>query len=537
MVHRISSLCSPLYTSPLLTAAIPSPPDGGLVAALTTFQLSPLMERVLCCALGVSMCVLAGCSHTTPIAKTRGTSIAPATKVPNRADLAARIQAVEAEAEQAKQSGDNTAALHAYRRLLVLDPAHADAHHHLAVAADMDQDFSVAERHYRAALEREPENPHLHTSLGWSLFLQHRDGEAVEELRRALELDPEHATALFNMGWLAAHRGDEAEAVEYFRRGGTEAQAQALLVKVRLELEDRTSRNETQRAVARLRAPSPRSRTPRIEESSESTIQARAEFEGEGPAQLPLTASLELAPAPVSEPLDVISFLEDKPEPRPVSATADQQELPTGHLAERPAIQTVSHEAVSQEHVTGESEVDESVVEAAVAELPTIGRADAELGEDVSERSSPSSQRPVPAARPSLRSSSAARMVTPPSTATEADTPEIAVDSGLRRGELAASPAEAWPAFSTRTLATVGRVMLGRPSAAHELGTPQERRVPSADSGLEDGTLPTIGTRTSAASRRRIEPEVLNAARMGLNLGQPATRRFHSPNRVADEPE
>jgi len=493
------------------------------------------MERVLCCALGVSIGLLAGCSHTTPVAKTRGTSFAPAAKVPNRADLAARIEAVEAEAERAKESGDNASALHAYRRLLVLDPGHADAHHHLAVAADMEQDFRVAEQHYHAALIREPENPHLHTSLGWSLFLQHRDGEAMSELRRALELDPEHATALYNLGWLAAHRGDEAEALEYFRRGGTEAQAQALLTKVRLELEDRSSRNETQRAVARLSAPSPRGRTTRNEDLSESMVQVRAEFEEEGPAPLARTASLEMVP--VTEPLDISSPLDEEPEPQPVPATPEEQELATRHLAERPAIQTVSHEVVSAEDVAADAEVNESVGEEVVAARPTVVQADSEVGESISGHQTTGSQGPAPIARQSPRSPSAARTVPRATTVSGSVPPGIGVDSELPSGEVDASPTHAWPVFSTRTLATVGRVVLGKPSESLAAATPQERDVPSAASGLENEALPSHRARTSTPARPRIDPELLNAARIGLNLGQTATRRFHSPLRVADEPE
>jgi Tfp pilus assembly protein PilF len=515
------------------------------------------MDRVLCCALGVSLCLLAGCSHTTPIAKARGTSISSATKLPNRADLVARIETVEAEAERAKQAGDNTAALNAYRRLLLLDPGHADAHHHLAVAADMERDFSVAEQHYRAALAREPQNPHLHTSLGWSLFLQHRDGEAQGELRRALELDPEHATALYNMGWLAAHRGDEAEALEYFRRGGTEAQAQALLAKVQLELEDRSSRNETQRAVARLKAPSPRGRTPRNEEPAESTVQARAEFDEERPAPLPRTVSLETEPTPVSEPLEASSPLDEELDPRPLAATADPQELATRHLAERPAIQTVAYEAETPDAVVDEAVEDEPGVDAVRVDaagvdepgvdepgetLSAVGRSGGAGEEGGSEPLSPLGSRPVPITRQAARSPSAGRRASQPTTTTEPDVlggpgDVEGGDWGLRRGAEDSPPTESWPGFSPRTLATVGRVMFGKPPGSRESPSSPVRDAASAASGLEGATAPPLGARAGEPSRAQIEPEMLNAARVGLNLGQPATRRFHAPSAFAADSE
>jgi Tfp pilus assembly protein PilF len=498
------------------------------------------MQRVMCCALGVVMSLLTGCSHTTPIAKSRGTAIPPTTKIPNRADLTARIELVEAEAERAKQAGNNTAALQAYRRLVLLDPGHADAHHHLAVAADMELNFSAAEQHYRAALAREPENPHLHTSLGWSLFLQHRDGEALGELRRALELDPEHATALYNMGWLAAHRGDESEALEYFRRGGTEAQAQALLTKVRLELEDRTSRNEAQHAVARLRAPSPRGRPPRNEEPAADTVQARAEIEDAQPASKLRTVSLETEPVPVSESPEVSTLLDEESEPQPLPPTGDGPDLTTRHLAERPALVTVAPQTGTRETPLPDGVTEEAMVNELVTVLSNVVQDD--LGNSLSETRSPTRQRPDPIASRPTRSPAAVRVAAHPTTALGSDASEMAgdamsVDAALGRDEEAPVPTESWPAFSSRTLATVGRVMLGKPPASREPLAAPVREAPGSHAGVLGESDAAFGMRTAGPSRSGIEPELLNAARVGLNLGQPATRRFHSPSPAADELE
>jgi hypothetical protein len=460
--------------------------------------------------------------------------------LPNRADLVARIETVEGEAERAKQAGDNTSALHAYRRLLLLDPGHVDAHHHLAVAADMDGEFSEAEQHYRAALAREPENPDLHTSLGWSLFLQHRDGEALGELRRALELDPEHATALYNMGWLAAHRGEEAEALRYFRRGGTEAQAQALLSKVRLELEDRSSRDGTQRAVARLAAPSPRGRPQRNEEASEGTVQAGAEWEATPSVPPTRTVSLETEQPPVRELPDGSAQLDDESEPRLLPSIAAEAEPATRHLAERPLLPTVARPTESEERLP-EGVIPEAVADEPGGELPMLIRTGAE-GEEGRSETRPLTGHPrAPTAAPNTRRESrSASLVRPAAALATASGPagmEGAEDLTARQGDGVVSPADSWPAFSTRTLATVGRVMLGKPPAGREPSSRQVREVRNADAEVVRETAADVGEHTSNHTHSEIDSEMIHAARLGLNFGQPATRRFHASPPAGDESE
>ncbi|MFN7806506.1 MAG: tetratricopeptide repeat protein [Planctomycetaceae bacterium] len=500
------------------------------------------MERVLCCALGVSLSLLAGCSHTTPIAQTRGTEAAPAKTMPNRADLTARINTVEAEAERAKQAGDNASALHAYSRLLLLDPGHVDAHHHLAVAADMEGEFREAEQHYRAALTRDPENADLRTSLGWSLFLQHRDGEALRELQRALELDPEHATALYNMGWLAAHRGEEDKALQYFRRGGTEAQAQALMAKVRLELEDRSARNETQRAVARLGAPSPRGRLSRDEESDITTVQAQAEWEGTQPAAQTRTASLETEQPSVLESPALPSELDEEPESTRLPSMESAVDPAIRHLAERPPVSIVPRKTetlveLPLDAVTPPAEAGELGVES-----PAVERKAEELGDSVS------ATQPLT----SHRAASKPRAINPPITRREAgSSPELrsgdqskmgswaeeSPDSGLPPGERVIRTTDSWSAFSTRTLATVGRAMLGKPTVRGETVSRHARTATNEDAALPRETTAAAGESTSIPTPSEIDSELMQAARLGLNLGQPATRRFHVPSPAGEDSE
>jgi len=447
---------------------------------LPPLRLSALMDRVLCCTLGVWVCLLAGCSHTAPLASARAKSASGTAGIPQRADLVARIEKVEAEAEKAKHAGDNVAALHAYRRLLLLDPGHADAHHHLAVAADMDQDFAKAEKHYRAALDREPDNPHLHTSLGWSYFLQHRDGEAQRELQHALELDANHSTALYNLGWLAAHRGEEAQALEYFRRGGTEAQAQAVLAQVRLELQDRSPRTEEERTIARLGAPSPKARSRRRDDDEGDAVVAIPDADSEQASTsrrtLARTASLESA-LPVLDDQPVAWLPSDEEPERLLPEDDSSAGVVTARVAERPAVQQAELEVEADQTVP--------VIVQAREEMPSTDH------------------RPVAGA-------SSPRQITP-------------ADHGAGHAD---SLTEPWPGLTPRHLAAVGRAMLGPNRPSRSTGEP----VHEVTARKEPVAVLEAATDDVGASRNApVDPELVSAARMGLNLGQPAARRFHLP--------
>ena len=49
--------------------------------------------------------------------------------------------------------GDRRRALAVFRRVLEIDPRHADAHNHLGIAALDTKKATVAERHFRAAVD------------------------------------------------------------------------------------------------------------------------------------------------------------------------------------------------------------------------------------------------------------------------------------------------------------------------------------------------------------------------------------------------
>jgi tetratricopeptide (TPR) repeat protein len=115
----------------------------------------------------------------------------------------------------------------AYRRVLETHPDHADAHHQLAIIADMQQDYRTAERHYQVALQQSPTNSDVLSDLGWSYILQGRYRESEGYLNEALRYNRSHPLALNRLGYLHAQQNDYEQALAMFRLAGTEDEAQA----------------------------------------------------------------------------------------------------------------------------------------------------------------------------------------------------------------------------------------------------------------------------------------------------------------------
>ena len=84
---------------------------------------------------------------------------------------------------------------------------HADAHHGIAIVADLEEDFTTAERHYQMALAQEPDDARILANLGFSYLLQNRFEESESILRKSLLLDPSNARATRNLGDAYARQG------------------------------------------------------------------------------------------------------------------------------------------------------------------------------------------------------------------------------------------------------------------------------------------------------------------------------------------
>lgn len=113
-----------------------------------------------------------------------------------------------------------------YENILNVDATHADAHHRLAVIADIQQDYATAEDHYQAALRTKPKDPELLSDLGYSNFKRQRLQDSERYYLSALELDPSHRRTLNNLGLLYSQQNRFDDALAVFRKAGTEEEAQ-----------------------------------------------------------------------------------------------------------------------------------------------------------------------------------------------------------------------------------------------------------------------------------------------------------------------
>lgn len=120
---------------------------------------------------------------------------------------------VEAGQQAIREAGpDNPAGLQKARQLfqqaIGMDATNADAHHGIAIAADLQKDWMAAEQHYKQALSGDPSNPNLLNDLGYSYLLQNRYHESLQYLNQAIQISPKHKRAHLNLALLSLRRGD-----------------------------------------------------------------------------------------------------------------------------------------------------------------------------------------------------------------------------------------------------------------------------------------------------------------------------------------
>jgi hypothetical protein len=125
----------------------------------------------------------------------------PASFLVERGKAALREQRLE-DAEQA------------FSEALAGDAAAWEAHHGLAMIADLKQDWERSERHYKRALESQKDNPRLLSDVGYSYILQSRHAEADDYLHRSLEIDPDQQQAHLNLALLELKRGDPSASMK-----------------------------------------------------------------------------------------------------------------------------------------------------------------------------------------------------------------------------------------------------------------------------------------------------------------------------------
>lgn len=120
----------------------------------------------------------------------------------------------------------------AFEQALVAKPDDADAHHGLAVIADKQQLFGVADNHYESALKKQPRNPNLLNDIGYSHWLRGGDQQAEKMLLEALAVEPGHKGATLNLSTLYGKQGRYEDAYALLRKGATESETKQYMAKL-----------------------------------------------------------------------------------------------------------------------------------------------------------------------------------------------------------------------------------------------------------------------------------------------------------------
>ena len=123
-----------------------------------------------------------------------------------------RVTALLAEGQRALQDNRMTEARKAYNEVLQLIPDDPTAHHGLAMAADLTEQWAEAENHYRQALRSRPRDANLLCDIGYSYLLQSRYSEASSYLSQAIQINPNHENAHTNLALLDIRQGNREAA-------------------------------------------------------------------------------------------------------------------------------------------------------------------------------------------------------------------------------------------------------------------------------------------------------------------------------------
>lgn len=113
--------------------------------------------------------------------------------------------------------GEPAQARDAYRRVLELEPRHADARLNLGRLLHEAGQTQAAETHYRLALEARPGDPTAAFNLGVALEDLGRPAEAIAAYQEAVAADARCADAHFNLSRLYESAGQKAAAIRHLK--------------------------------------------------------------------------------------------------------------------------------------------------------------------------------------------------------------------------------------------------------------------------------------------------------------------------------
>lgn len=104
-----------------------------------------------------------------------------------------------------------------YRRVLELEPGHADAHLNLGRLLHEAGEAGAAEAHYRMALDARPDDATAAFNLGVALEDLGRSTEAIQAYERALANDASYADAHYNLAHVYEQLGQPRPALRHLQ--------------------------------------------------------------------------------------------------------------------------------------------------------------------------------------------------------------------------------------------------------------------------------------------------------------------------------
>jgi len=119
-----------------------------------------------------------------------------------------------------------------YKLVLRQDAQNGDAHHRLAILADLEKDYPTAETHYQKALAQKPANANILSDLGYSNYLRGNLKQAEQTLLQAIAADPQHIQAQNNLGQVYAEQGRYDDALATFRKVKPETEVQEVMAQL-----------------------------------------------------------------------------------------------------------------------------------------------------------------------------------------------------------------------------------------------------------------------------------------------------------------
>ena len=169
---------------------------------------------------GVAVSLLIAYGHLGDLARTKGHFDRAIIVFPNSEDLRFNYATILA------QRGYSVEASEAFKRVLEINPRHAQSHTSLGYLREDEGDFGAASAHYRKALEGEPGNPGARFRLGRMALARGKARPALDHFRAALA-DPQDQQdqLLYGIATAFAMLGEYAKAAEFAKQAHERARA------------------------------------------------------------------------------------------------------------------------------------------------------------------------------------------------------------------------------------------------------------------------------------------------------------------------